>query len=61
MALLLVTATLGLALLALSDDADTSLLAAIFCVAVVPFMLLTIGFYLYSRSREERLAEDEGA
>jgi hypothetical protein len=59
LALLLVTATIGLILLALSDDPDTSLFAAIFCVAVVPFMLLTIGFYLYSRSREERLAEEE--
>jgi hypothetical protein len=59
LALLLVTITLGLILLALSDDADTSLFAALFCVVVVPFMLLTIGFYLYARSREERLAEEE--
>jgi hypothetical protein len=59
LALLLVTGTLGLILLALSDDADTSLMAAIFCVVIAPFMLLTIGFYLYSRSREERLAEAE--
>jgi hypothetical protein len=60
-ALLLATTTLLLILLALSDDADTSLMSAIFCVAVLPFLLLTIGFYLYSRSREERLAEEEGA
>jgi hypothetical protein len=60
-ALLLVTATLLLLLIGLSDDANTSLIAAIFCVAVLPFLLLTIGFYLYARAREERLAEDEGA
>ena len=59
LALLLVTATLGLILLAFSDDPDTGLFAAIFCVVIVPFMLLTIGFYLYARSREERRAEEE--
>ena len=59
LALLLVTVTLLLILLALSDDPDASLFAAIFCVLVVPFLLLTIGFYLYARSREDRLAEEE--
>lgn len=56
--LLLATAALGLALLALSDSADTGILAAVFCVVVLPFLLLTTGFYLYARSRDERLKRE---
>ncbi len=54
LALLLATAALGLAFLALSDSADAGVLAAVFCVVVLPFLLLTTGFYLYARSRDER-------
>ncbi len=59
LALFLATAALGLALLALSDSADTGILAAVFCVVVIPFLLLTIGFYLYARSREGRIERGE--
>jgi hypothetical protein len=59
LALLLATATLGLALLALSDSADTGIIAAVFCVVVIPFLFLTIGFYLYARSHDERVEEEE--
>lgn len=58
LALLLATAALGLALLALSDSADAGILAAVFCVVVLPFLLLTTGFYLYARSRDERLKRE---
>ena len=58
LALLLATAALGLALLALSDSADAGILAAVFCAVVLPFLLLTTGFYLYARSRDERLKRE---
>jgi len=58
LALLLATAALGLALLALSESADAGILAAVFCVVVLPFLLLTTGFYLYARSRDERLKQE---
>lgn len=59
LALLLATAALGLAFLALSDSADAGILAAVFCVVVLPFLLLTTGFYLYARSRDERQRREE--
>lgn len=59
LALLLATATLGLALLALSDSADNGIIAAVFCVVVIPFLFLTIGFYLYARSHDERRRGEE--
>ncbi len=41
---------------------DQGTLALVFCVAVGPLLLLTILFYLYARSREDRLeAEAEAA
>ncbi len=57
--LLIVTATLGLFLILRSESSDSGILASIFCLAVAPFMALTIGFYLYARSRDERLEEEE--
>ncbi len=59
LALLIVTATLGLFLILRSESSDSGILASIFCLAVAPFMALTIGFYLYARSRDERLADEE--
>lgn len=61
LALLVVTGTLGLVLLLRDRQGSdgTGLLALIFCLGVVPFLLLTIGFYLYARTRDERLAEDD--
>ncbi len=58
LALLLATAALGLAFLALSESADAGILAAVFCVVVLPFLLLTTGFYLYARARDERLKRE---
>ena len=57
LALLLATAAFGLALLALSDSADTGILAAVFCVVILPILLLTTGFYLYARSHDSRETE----
>jgi len=34
-------------------------LSIVFCVAVVPLLLLTIGLYLAARSREDRLMDEE--
>lgn len=58
LALLLATGTLGMFLILSSDSPDADILAGVFCLAVAPFVLLTIGLYLYARNREERL-EDE--
>jgi hypothetical protein len=60
--LLVVLSTLGFYLLSRADRADTGVLALVFCFAIGPLLLLTIGLYLYARSREERLeaeAEEE--
>lgn len=59
LALLIVVVTLGLILLYGTDTADVGVLLLAFCVGVVPLMLLTIGLYLYSRGRDERLEEEE--
>ena len=60
LALLVVTGTLGLVLLVRDrrESDGTGLLTVLFCLGVVPFLLLTIGFYLYARTRDERLEED---
>ena len=61
LALLIVTGTMGLVLLARDrrESEGTGILTLVFCLGVVPFLLLTIGFYLYARTRDERLEEDE--
>jgi len=38
--------------------ADNGFLVLIFCVVLAPLLLLTIGIYLYSRDRDERLEAD---
>jgi membrane protein DedA with SNARE-associated domain len=57
--LFIVLSVLGFILLSQSDRADTGVLAIVFCVTVVPILLLTIGLYLYARDREERLEAEE--
>lgn len=57
--LLVVTGTLGLALILRSDSTDAGIYALVFCLGVAPLLLLTTGLYLYARNREERLAEAE--
>ncbi len=61
LALLIITATLGLVLLYRNrtESSGTGVLMLVFCLGVVPFLLLTIGLYLYARGRDERLADEE--
>lgn len=45
-----------------ADTYDQGTMALLFCVGIGPLMLLTVAFYLYAKSREDRLAfEDEEA
>ena len=57
LALLVVTATLGLVLIARADTADAGILTLVFCLAIVPLLLLTVGLYVVARGREDG-AED---
>lgn len=53
---------LGLLLIVIGWRADTydqGTLALMFCVGIGPLMLLTVAFYLYAKSREDRLAEED--
>nr|MBA2289741.1 hypothetical protein [Chloroflexia bacterium] len=45
--------------LATSDTYDQGTILLVFCFGLGPFVLLTIGVYLYARSREDRLAEED--
>jgi hypothetical protein len=40
---------------------DQGTLALVFCVGIGPLMLLTVAFYLYAKSREDRLADEQDA
>jgi hypothetical protein len=42
-----------------ADTYDQGTLALVFCVGIGPLMLLTVAFYLYAKSREDRLAEED--
>lgn len=57
-ALLAIVGILMLVLLATSDTYDQGTILLVFCFGLGPFMLLTIGIYLYARSREDRLADE---
>ena len=59
LALLIVTGTLGMFFVLRSDDPDAAILGGVFCLAVVPLMLITIGLYLYARNREDRFEDEE--
>ena len=58
-ALLAVVGVLMLLLLATSDIYDQGTILLVFCFGLGPFLLLTIGVYLYAKSREDRLDEDD--
>ena len=59
LALLVVVAVLGLFVITRARPADTGILSLVFCVAVVPMLLLTVGLYVAARSREDRLLDEE--
>ena len=57
-ALAVVLGTLLLVIMYRSNTYDQGTYAIIFCFGVGPFFLLTVALYLYSRSREDRLAAE---
>jgi len=59
LALLIVTAALGLFVISRADAADAGVMTLLFCVVVGPLLVLTVGLYVAARSREERLEDDE--
>lgn len=42
-----------------ADMYDQGTLALVFCVGVLPMMVLTVAFYLYAKSREDRFADED--
>jgi hypothetical protein len=58
-ALVVAVGVLLLVLLAKADLYDQGTILLVFCVGVGPMLLLTIAFYLYAKSREDRLAADD--
>ena len=54
-ALMLVTATMGLVIAFGSTDPNADFIAVLACVTLVPFLLVVVGFYLYVRKREEEI------
>lgn len=57
--LLVLVAVFGVVIIARASPSDAGLLSLVYCVTVVPLLLLTIGLYVGARSREDRM-EDEG-
>lgn len=53
---------LGLLMLVIarrSDTYDQGTMGLLFCVGIVPMLIMTVAFYLYAKSREDRLADDD--
>jgi len=42
-----------------ADVYDQGTLALMFCVGVFPLMIMTVAFYLYAKSREDRFADED--
>lgn len=42
-----------------ADVYDQGTLALVFCVGVFPLLILTVAFYLYAKSREDRFADED--
>jgi hypothetical protein len=61
---MLLVIVLGLLMLVVALRADTydqGTFALMFCVGIAPLLLLTVAFYLYAKSREDRLADEDEA
>lgn len=58
-ALVVSVGVLLMVLLAKADTYDQGTILLVFCFGVGPFLLLTIAVYLYAKSREDRLADEE--
>jgi hypothetical protein len=59
LALLVVTALLGVAIVFRARPQDAGLLGIVFCLTLGPLILLTIGAYVAARTREDQLAYEE--
>lgn len=59
LALIVVLGVLLLAIIYRSDTYDRGTMLLLFCFGLGPLLLLTIGIYLYARSRDDRLLADE--
>lgn len=61
-ALVAIVGVLMIVIIQRANTYDQGTLALMFCFGIGPLMILTVAFYLYARSREDRLAdEDEDA
>jgi hypothetical protein len=58
-ALVIAVGVLLMVLLAKADTYDQGTILLVFCFGVGPFLLLTIAVYLYAKSREDRLADED--
>ena len=61
LALLVITALLGVVAVVRARPQDAGLLGLVFCLTLGPLILLTIGAYVAARTREDQLAEEEEA
>lgn len=55
-------AMVGLLMIVIAMRANTydqGTLALVFCFGIGPLMILTVAFYLYAKSREDRLADED--
>lgn len=55
-------AMLGLLMIVIAMRAnvyDQGTMALVFCVGIGPLMVLTVAFYLYAKSREDRMADED--
>jgi len=59
LALVVVLGLLMIVVIRRADIYDQGTLALVFCVGIGPLLLLTVAFYLYARSREDRLAAEQ--
>lgn len=58
-ALVAVIGLLMIVVMQRADVYDQGTLALMFCVGLGPLLVLTVAFYLYAKSREDRLADEE--
>jgi hypothetical protein len=58
-ALVVVLGMLMLAVAWRADTYDQGTFALVFCIGIGPLLVMTVAFYLYAKSREDRLAEED--
>jgi hypothetical protein len=59
--LLVLVAVFGVVIIARAERQDAGILALVYCVTVVPLLLLTFGLYVGARAREDRMLDDADA